>query len=193
MPFNEKIYPDWVQAFRTRGTTVKKKGDSYYLYKRTSKRVPGKKYPQPVDTYIGLITPEGIIKSGKKKLDISCAEVREFGLSKALRELCPRQWKELLGDEWEDVFLYIVRKWSPQSYLLKDRVLRDVKELQCSMSAQYGLFERRFFKEHKINVKDLAELGNIYIIYIDGKQIISKISESQRELLNHYHINPEVD
>ncbi|MCL0201882.1 DUF2452 domain-containing protein [Klebsiella pneumoniae] len=59
----EKRYPDWVQEQRTRGTTVKKKGDTYYLYKRTSRRVPGKKYPQPVDTYIGIITPEGVIKS----------------------------------------------------------------------------------------------------------------------------------
>ena len=50
MPVTEKRYPDWVQAQRTRGTTVKKKGDTYYLYKRTSRRVPGKKYPQPVDT-----------------------------------------------------------------------------------------------------------------------------------------------
>ncbi len=63
----EKRYPDWVQEQRTRGTTVKKKRDTYYLYKRTSRRVPGKKYPQPVDTYIGIITPEGVIKSGKKK------------------------------------------------------------------------------------------------------------------------------
>ncbi len=36
----EKRYPDWVQEQRTRGTTVKKKGDTYYLYKRTSRRVP---------------------------------------------------------------------------------------------------------------------------------------------------------
>lgn len=59
MPVTEKKYPEWVQKHRVKGTTVKKKGDSYYLYKRTSRRVKGKKYPQPVDTYIGIITPEG--------------------------------------------------------------------------------------------------------------------------------------
>lgn len=42
MPVTEKVYPEWVQAQRKRGTTVKKKGDTYYLYKRTSKRVLGK-------------------------------------------------------------------------------------------------------------------------------------------------------
>ena len=71
MASTEKVYPDWVQAQRVKGTTVKKKGDSYYLYKRTSKRVPGKKYPQPVDTYIGIITPQGVIQTEKKKVSLS--------------------------------------------------------------------------------------------------------------------------
>ena len=30
MPVTEKKYPDWVQKHRTKGTTVKKRGDSYY-------------------------------------------------------------------------------------------------------------------------------------------------------------------
>lgn len=64
---NESVYPDWVQAHKVRGTTVKKVGENYYLYKHTSKRVPGKKYPQPVDTYIGVITPDGVIESKKRR------------------------------------------------------------------------------------------------------------------------------
>ena len=65
-----KTYPDWVQKFRTKGKTVKKVGDNYYLYKHTSKRVEGKKNPQPVDTYIGVITPDGVIESRKKKMEM---------------------------------------------------------------------------------------------------------------------------
>ena len=91
MPVTEKKYPDWVQEQRVRGTTVKKKGDTYYLYKRTSRRVPGKKYPQPVDTYIGVITPEGVIKSEKRKISLSGIEVREYGFSKAVWQLCPEK------------------------------------------------------------------------------------------------------
>jgi len=68
MPVTEKKYPEWVQKYREQGTTIKKKGDAYYLYKRTSKRVPGKKYPQAVDTYIGVITPDGVVKSNMKKI-----------------------------------------------------------------------------------------------------------------------------
>ena len=193
MPVTEKIYPEWVQAYRTRGTTVKKKGDAYYLYKRTSRRVPGKKYPQPVDTYIGLITPDGIIKSGKRKLDITEAEVREFGFSKALKELCPESWMKPLGEEWEEVFLHIIRKWSPNSYLLKDRQLCDEKELHCSFSAQYGLLSRRIYKESGVNIECLKILSDIYLIYMDGHEIVSRITKEQRELMNRYGIHPEVD
>lgn len=102
MPKTGKVYPDWVQEYRTRGTTVKKKGEKYYLYKRTSKRVPGKKYPQPVDTYIGVITPEGVIRSDKKKVTLTNASVKEFGFSRAVELLCPQSWKDPLGKAWQE-------------------------------------------------------------------------------------------
>lgn len=81
---SEKVYPDWVQKQKTTGTTVKKVGNNYYLYKHSSKRVPGKKNPVPVDTYIGKITPEGVKKSGSKKVAVNDAEVivKEYGFSR---------------------------------------------------------------------------------------------------------------
>lgn len=192
MATTEKTYPDWVQAFRTKGTTVKKRGDAYYLYKRTSRRVAGKKYPQPVDTYIGLITPDGVIESVKKKINITTAEVKEYGFSKALKELCPLSWKEVLADEWEDVFLHIIKKYSPRSYLLKDVVLKEKNDLHCSLSAQFGLFSRKFYKENKIDVEDLKCLDDIYIIYIDRQEIISKISDPQKQLIEQLGLDLEV-
>ena len=65
--------------------------------KRTSRRVKGKKYPQPVDTYIGVITPEGVIQSNKRKVSLTDAEVWEYGFSKAVWELCPDDWKKTVG------------------------------------------------------------------------------------------------
>ena len=58
-----KVYPEWVQKYRTQGTTVKKVGDNYYLYKHSSKRVPGKKNPVPKDVYIG----KGLLRAVQKK------------------------------------------------------------------------------------------------------------------------------
>lgn len=72
----EMVYPEGLQEHGARGITVKKVGGTYYLYKRTSKRVPRKKYPQPVDTYAGIITSGGVIQSKKK--DPNYAEILTY-------------------------------------------------------------------------------------------------------------------
>lgn len=183
MPMTEKRYPDWVQEQRTRGTTVKKKGDTYYLYKRTSRRIPGKKYPQPVDTYIGIITPEGVIKSGKKKISLGGIEVKEYGFSRAVWHLCPEGWKKPLGDDWEDVLSIILWKWSPETYLSKERQLKNEKDFHYQFNAQAASLSRRFYKEHGMEINDLQILRSIYLLYFEKEKVISRISPEQEGLL----------
>ena len=183
MPVTEKKYPDWVQEQRARGTTVKKKGDTYYLYKRTSRRVPGKKYPQPVDTYIGIITPQGVIKSEKKKISLSGIEVREYGFSKAVWELCPEGWKKPLGPDWEDVLSIILLKCSPESYLLKERELKKEQDFHYQFSAQTVSLSRRMYKEHGVGLQELQILKSIYLVYLEKERTVSKISQEQELLL----------
>ena len=170
MPKTEKKYPDWVQEKRVRGTTVKKKGDAYYLYKRTSRRVPGKKYPQPVDTYIGIITPEGVIKSEKKKVSLGGIEVKE-------------------GDDWEEVLSIIVRKWSAETYLLKERKLKTEQDYHYQFPAQAASLSRRIYKEHGVDLKELQILKSIYLLYIDKERVVSKISPEQEELLKRIGVD----
>ena len=183
MPVTEKRYPDWVQEKRTRGTTVKKKGDTYYLYKRTSKRVPGKKYPQPVDTYIGIITPEGVIKSEKKKVSMEGIEVREYGFSKTIWQLCPEGWKKPLGNDWEDVLSIILWKWSPETYLSKERRLKTEQDFHYQFNAQAASLSRRIYKEHGADLKELQILKSIYLLYFEKEKVISKIIPEQKRLL----------
>ena len=183
MPVTEKRYPDWVQEKRTRGTTVKKKGDTYYLYKRTSKRVPGKKYPQPVDTYIGIITPEGVIKSEKKKVSMEGIEVREYGFSKTIWQLCPEGWKKPLGNDWEDVLSIILWKWSPETYLSKERRLKTEQDFHYQFKAQAASLSRRIYKECGVDLKELEILKSIYLLYFEKEKVISKISPEQKRLL----------
>ncbi len=183
MPMTEKKYPQWVQEQRTQGTTVKKKGDTYYLYKRTSKRVPGKKYPQPVDTYIGIITPEGVIKSKKKKVSLGGIEVKEYGFSRAVWQLCPEGWKKPLGDDWEDVLSIILWKWSPETYLLKEKVLKTEQDFHYQFNAQAASLSRRFYKEHGMDIKDLQILKSIYLLYFEKEKAVSRISPEQEEVL----------
>lgn len=190
MPKTEKKYPDWVQAQRTRGTTVKKKGDTYYLYKRTSKRVPGKKYPQPVDTYIGIVTPEGVIKSEKKKVALGEIEVREYGFSRAVWQLCPEGWKKPLGDDWEAVLLAILQKWSPETYLMKERKME--QEIHYQIKAQAASLSRRIYKEHGAGFQELQILKNIYLLYFGKEKVISKVSAEQEELLEKLKVELSV-
>lgn len=183
MPVTEKKYPDWVQEKRTRGTTVKKKGDTYYLYKRTSKRVPGKKYPQPVDTYIGIITPEGVIKSEKRKISLGGIEVKEYGFSKVIWQLCPEGWKKPLGDDWEDVLSVILQKWSPETYLSKERTIKAGQDFRYQFSAQASSLSRRIYKEYGVDLQELQILKSIYLLYFEKERVVSKINEEQEALL----------
>lgn len=192
MPKTEKKYPDWVQEQRTRGTTIKKKGDTYYLYKRTSRRVPGKKYPQPVDTYIGIVTPEGVIKSEKKKVSIGEIEVKEYGFSRAVWQLCPEGWKKPLGDDWEDVLLTILQKWSPETYLMKERTIKAEQEIHYQIKAQAASLSRRLYKEHGAGFQELQGLKSIYLLYFGKEKVISKVSAEQEELLEKLKVELSV-
>ena len=192
MPSTEKVYPEWVQAQRVRGTTVKKKGDSYYLYKRTSKRVPGKKYPQPVDTYIGIITPEGVIQTEKKKVSLSNIQVKEYGFSKAIWELCPEAWKKAVGEEWEEVLRKIIIDKSPESYLGMDYTPKSPEEFHCSVGAQVSMLSRRIFKQYKIDWVELELLKTIYLIRIGKEEAVSQINAEQQALLDRIGVKLEM-
>lgn len=183
MAITGKVYPEWVQKYREKGTTIKKKGDAYYLYKRTSKRVPGKKYPQPVDTYVGIITPEGVVKTQRKRVELTDIEVREYGYSRTLLELCPQEWKNSLGDEWEDVLKTLILRWSPQSYIGRNYTMKDPKEFHCSFGSQAGMLSRRIYKEYKIDLRELEMLKGIYLVYIGKEEAVSRIGEAQGKLL----------
>lgn len=192
MPVTEKKYPEWVQKHRVRGTTVKKKGDTYYLYKRTSRRVPGKKYPQPVDTYIGVITPQGVMPSNKKKVTLSDAEVWEYGFSKALWELCPDGWKKSLGKDWEDVLSIITLKWSPRSYIQRAGNIKKETDFRYQFGAQMASLSRRIYKEWGVGIEELHRLDSIYLVLLGKHEVISKISEEQKELLGKIRVSLEM-
>lgn len=185
------VYPEWVQAQRVKGTTVKKVGNTYYLYKRTSKRIPGKKYPQPVDKYIGIITQDGVIERKRQQLATTSIKVKEYGFSKAVWESCPEDWKKAVGDGWEDKLACMIIKSSPESYLSVDWDIRTEEELCFSASSQAGMLSRRFFKKYGIDFSRLEILKNIYLVYIEDKAFVSEISEGQMELLRQISVSLE--
>jgi hypothetical protein len=57
-------HPEWVDKYKGKGTSVKKIGESYYLYKVTSVREKGKKHPVSRQIYIGKVTENGVENAG---------------------------------------------------------------------------------------------------------------------------------
>ena len=188
----KKVYPEWVQQHKTKGTAIKKVGTKYYLYKHTSKRVPGKKYPQPVDTYIGVITPDGVIESKKKKLTLTDVEVKEYGFSKALWSLCPQSWKRPLGDDWEDVLAIITLKWSPESYISRERKIKREEDFHYQFAAQMGSLSRRIYKSQGVDIDELRKLATIYMVCMEKEVIISKIKDEQKAMLDRLGVDLEM-
>ena len=193
MQEKEKVYPEWVQAYRTRGNTVKKKGDSYYLYKRTSKRIPGKKYPQPVDTYVGLITPSGIVRSERKMMKLSDISVREYGFTYIIKKLCPESWKTAHGSAWEDILNIIILKWSPDSYIQDKGVIKDEKELHLQIASQMASLSRKIYKECHVEMKELEVMKRLYLVTSGKSSVLSKLRPEQEELLARLGMELEVE
>lgn len=177
-------YPDWVNQFKKKGTSVKKIGDSYYLYSNTSKYVRGKKYPQPVQSFIGVITPDGVIETHRKKVDLSDIDVYEYGFSTAVLSLCDKDWKKRLGKEWYDVLCNIILEHSDNSYVLHEGTFLDKSELHHNIKSQ----EEKLFKEIGAKVEVFYPLKTIFKVLIDHKTVISKINKEQQEILDHYGI-----
>ena len=192
MPAKAITYPEGVQKHRVRGTTIKKKGNSYYLYKRTSKRVPGKKYPQAVDTYIGLITPEGVVYSDKKKVTLSNIEVREYGFTKAIQALCPEGWKKPIGEDWNDVLSIIILKWSPESFLKDMPTQKTENDFHYQFAVQSASLSRRIYKEYGIDLKELEILKTIYLVRIEKNSVISVISPAQQQIIDRLGMSMEI-
>ena len=190
-----KVYPDWVQKQKTTGTTVKKVGNNYYLYKHSSKRVPGKKNPVPVDTYIGKITPNGIEKSGSKKVDANDTEiiVKEFGFSRSVELLCPAGWKEPLGKDWQKVLDYIIVRESPESYITQSRKVPESLDPHIQYGAQKSALQRKMKKEYHVELKDLRLLSTVYLVRIAGKNFLSKMTDEQKSLLERMELKLEVE
>ena len=189
-----KVYPEWVQKHRRKGTTIKKVGKNYYLYKHSSKRVPGKKYPVPVDTYIGRITQEGVVKSEIKKVDTAKAQVivKEYGFSYSVERLCTKEWKEILGNCWRDVLDTIILKESPESYISGLRDYPGQLDPHIQLAAQKSSLIHRIKNAYGVTWADLQTLSTIYLVSISGRKYISAVSENQQEILDRLGITMEV-
>ena len=180
-------YPDWVNQYKQKGTAIKKVGNSYYLYKATSKRVPGKKYPQPLHSYIGTITQDGVIITTIRKISTESVRVYEYGFSYTLSKLIPAKFKKDIGDEVKAnyAFLNIVKKFSPDSYLLRGLYLPTMEDLHMSLCTQIKKFERLI----GVKLDELLPLSRIYLVEAKECDMISEVSPEMLKLMEKVGVN----
>ena len=171
-------YPDWINAFKEKGTSVKKVGNEYYLYKSTSRRVAGKKYPQPVQEYVGIITKDGVVRSAVRKISVDTVKVYEYGLSYALQSLLPDAF--LINSHDKETlrfaFLHIVKSVSPKSYLLRGVDLPALSDLHVNLSLQVKRYERLA----GISIEELRPLSELYLVETRECDMLSEISPEMR-------------
>ena len=78
-------YPDYISKFRPKGTIVKSVRGVYYVYKATSKRVEGKKYPvQVIEKLLGKIDENGFHSLDHALVDTTRVRIREYGFTNYL-------------------------------------------------------------------------------------------------------------
>ena len=105
--------------------------------------------------------------------------------------LCPKGWKDPLGEDWEDVLRILICDWSENSYLKVEGV-KNKEDYRYQFNAQAASLSRRIYKEHGVDLKTLGILRNIYLLTIDSRKVISKISPEQKELLDRLGLSLEV-
>jgi hypothetical protein len=170
-----------------KGTAVKKVGNEYYLYKSTSKRVPGKKYPQPIQKYIGTITKTGVVRSNVRKISTDRVRVYEYGMSYALESLLPDAFLVNAHDRetLRFAFLHIVKHFSPKSYLLRTADLPTLSDLHINLNMQIKRYERLA----NVSIEQLRPLSELYLVETKECDMLSEVTSQMRELFMKVGVN----
>ena len=178
-------YPEWVYQYKEKGTSLKKVGDNFYLYRTTSRRVPGKKNPQPVCEYIGVVTKEGVIKTGRFVVDPSSGvEVHEYGFSRTLELVAPDAWRRHFKTrkEADAVIAEIACAESRYSYLAPRA--RPGRSSAATARHRMALEEALGY-----GLGTLDMLKGIFIVELEGRHLVSRITEEEQELLDRLGVD----
>lgn len=82
---------------------------------------------------------------------------------------------------------------SPESYIQQIRNVPELLDSHIQLGAQKAALQRRMKKEYGVELKDLRPLLTVYIVWIAGRNLISKVSEEQKALLEKLDLKLEVD
>lgn len=171
--------PENIKAWKRKGTVIKVVNDSYFLYSNSSCRVKGKKNPQPIQKYIGLITENGVIESFDINTHDSGIEVSEYGFTKSVLSLTREEFIKILksNERAMKVIKCLICSFSPSSYLVRE--CKDICESDIKTSLP--LQKKKWEEICGYTFESLYALfSSIYLLKIGEREVISNITSSQR-------------
>ena len=185
-------YPSYVNKFRPKGTIIKKVNDVYYVYKATSKRVEGKKYPvQVIEGVIGKIDEYGFHDTEKVKLNQDVI-VRECGLK--YKDTFMNETYSLFKKQDREIILYsLIYYLSSNTYIqdkYSDKILpiqEVIDKYKLSIGRQIKMIERIM----ETTLKEIEELKYICRVYIGEKELKTKITKRQKEILEKLMVDED--
>lgn len=192
-------YPDFVKRYKPKGTIVKKVRGDYYVYKATSKRIPGKSYPvQVIEGLIGKIDKDGFHELYNTLVDSRNVIIREYGFSNYLllfeeafiADSNTHRRKSELSAIYRSIIVYL----SSNSFLTDDesQIIYGVDELvskfKISMTKQINAL-LRILELESLNV--LEPLKYICRVKMGNKVFKSKLNKIQRDLLDKLRVDED--
>lgn len=164
-------------------TTITFKDGIYYLYKTTSKRVPGMKYPQATKTYIGTIDEFGI-NYGRTKIDPNKLLVYEYGFSQFVYHTCTKTKARLKNhfSDYDEIFKHLITMLSLNSIFYNPSFTR------TNININYWL---EYLKDELGELhEELEPLKKVYKIISDSKEFIVYMDEEAKNILHKYGVRP---
>lgn len=190
-------YPDYVKAFRPKGSVVRLRNKRYLVFRATSKRVPGKSYPVTViGEQLGWIDSSGFHQQQKILVDFSLFSTYEYGFSNLLLRgeggfVSKKKAAGINAAAARRIYRSLIVSLSPTSYL---SMSEDI--LSCdSIASEYGLNLCRAKGDMIRSIglpEEIVRLLFTMVAVYDGRSFRTlPPSAKTKELLEAYHINTE--
>lgn len=163
--------PDYAKPYKKKGYDVRKQGKTYFLYKISSKRVAGKKYPVLEQEYIGVIDESGRLINKKEYPSEKSIEYIEWGLSSFIYKKHKRALQRAIfnGGNSELIMLAVIQ------YVFGS--ISEVAINSCYIA-----------RDKKEELKKLAPV----VSDERRKRLVKKIAEEQRILFGEDLIDAEI-
>ncbi|MDD3999898.1 MAG: hypothetical protein PHX62_03275 [Bacilli bacterium] len=183
------MFPDYVMKYKQKGYKILKRGEQYYLYKTSSKRVEGFKYPQTSNIYIGIITEDGLIKAKTRIEEITGYE---YGLCSYLLNIN----KNLFTGYGDKVIvkailitIYGIKitkyhfKRSYLSIIYPDVIIDHVMDVDRKLARLIASY---------VDYNNYNQLLGVYAVLISNRWYLTNLDDSVIEIFQKYNIKWEI-